>query len=346
MGLTDGGLATSMHELVRASALTNFGALVEELGGSPAALLRAVQLAGARPDDPDSFIPLPSLSELLELTARKLDRPDFGLLLASRQRVEILGPLALIARHSASALAAVHDLAYFMPSYAPALKFDLTDIGDGLSRYHLWIQIPMARSAQLLELGMGISYSNFKLVAGSDFRPVDVAFPHAAQADRAVYRAYFGCPVRLEADFCGFDLRTDELRRPRPNTDRELRRIIARYLEDTTSNTEDGLVPQVRLLISRMLPVGQASWQNVSTHLGYSGRTLQRRLAAEGTSFEALLDEVRRERAQHYLSNTTLSFGEIAAMLGYSQQSCFARSAKRWFGTSPREFRRSGAATA
>ncbi|BBY24621.1 AraC family transcriptional regulator [Mycobacterium stomatepiae] len=333
-----------MHELVRASALTNFEALVEELGGSPAALLRAVSLHDARPDDPDSFIPLPSLSELLELTARKLDRPDFGLLLASRQRVEILGPLALIARHSASALAAMHDLAYYMPSYAPALKIDLTDIGGGLSRYRLSIQLAMTRSAQILELGMGISYSNFKLLAGSDFRPVEVAFPHAAQAAPATYRAYFGCPVRLDADFCGLDLRTDDLRRPRPNTDRELRRIIARYLEDTTSDADEGLVPQVRLLISRMLPVGQATWINVSTHLGYSGRTLQRRLAAEGTSFEALLDEVRRERAQHYLSNTALSLGEIAATLGYSQQSCLARSVRRWFGTSPREFRRAGLA--
>jgi AraC-like DNA-binding protein len=333
-----------VHELVRASALTNFAGLVEELGGSPGALLQAVHLHHAPLDDPDSFIPLRSLSDLLEHTARELDRPDFGLMLAGRQRFEILGPLALIAHHSASALAAVHDLARYMPAYAPALKFGLTDIGRGLSRYHFSIQVPMGRSAQILELGVGLSYGNFRLVAGPDFHPIEVAFPHASQADSATYRAFFGCRVRWDADYCGFDVRTADLVHPRPHIDGELRRIIGRYLEDTTSDADAGLVPHVRWLILRMLPTGRATWSNVATHLGYSGRTLQRRLTAEGTSFEALLDEVRRERAQHYLSNTTLSFGEIALTLGYSQQSCLARSAKRWFGTSPREFRRAALA--
>jgi AraC-like DNA-binding protein len=329
-----------MHELVRASALTNFADLVEKLGGSPEALLRAVDLQDVPLYDPDAFIPLRGLSDVLELAAQELERPDFGLLLSSMQSMDILGPLALVARHSPSASAAIHDLARFIPAYAPAVTFDLEDLGGGISRYRFSIQVPMTRSTQILELGVGVSFANFKFLVGSNSRPVEVALPHPPAADRATYRAFFGCRVRWNAEYCGFDLRTADLERGRPNTDRELRRIITRYLEDTASTAEEGLAPQVRLLITKMLPTGHSTQANVSAYLGYHTRTVQRRLAAEGTSFEALLDDVRRERARHYLVNTTLPLGEIAAMLGYSQQSCLTRSTKRWFGASPREFRR------
>ena len=70
-----------------------------------------------------------------------------------------------------------------------------------------------------------------------------------------------------------------------------------------------------------------------------SERTLHRRLAAEGTSFQRLLDDTRRELAQHYLGQRNLSLADIAYLLGFSDQSSFFRAARRWFGSSPRDYR-------
>jgi len=66
---------------------------------------------------------------------------------------------------------------------------------------------------------------------------------------------------------------------------------------------------------------------------------LQRRLQAEGTSFQRLLDDTRRELAQQYLGQTDLSLADACYLLGFRDLSSFFRTSKRWFGTSPRQYR-------
>jgi AraC-like DNA-binding protein len=334
-----GARLTVVRELVRASALLNFAELVKELGGDPAPLLSAAHL---RPDllgNAEAHIPLRTVSGLLERAAAELSCPDFALRLSAMQQIDILGPIALIARHSPTAAAAIHGIAHYMPAYSPALKLDLADHRNGRSRFRFTVAAAMPANTQIQELGVGVSYGVFRLLVGPGFRPTEVAFAHAPVSAPVTYRAFFGCPVRFDAEYCGFDLASADLVRARPRSNRQIRSIVARYLENTTDLADRGLPAQVRDLVLRMLPAGQASWANVAAHLGVNGRTLQRWLAAEGTTFEALLDEVRRERAEHYLAHSRLSLGQIATMLGYSQQSCLSRSAVRWFGAAPRQVR-------
>ena len=96
---------------------------------------------------------------------------------------------------------------------------------------------------------------------------------------------------------------------------------------------------RVRAVIIRHLPDGEPRRPKIAAILGMSERTLQRRLAAEGISFQRLLDDTRRELAQHYLSQRNLSLADTAYLLGFSDQSSFFRAARRWFGTSPRDYR-------
>jgi AraC-like DNA-binding protein len=70
-----------------------------------------------------------------------------------------------------------------------------------------------------------------------------------------------------------------------------------------------------------------------------SQRTLQRRLEVEGTSFQRLVDDTRRELAQQYLGQTDVSLADATYLLGFGDQSSFFRACKRWFGTSPRRYR-------
>jgi AraC-like DNA-binding protein len=70
-----------------------------------------------------------------------------------------------------------------------------------------------------------------------------------------------------------------------------------------------------------------------------SPRTLQRRLASSGTSHRDLLDEIRRERARHLLSDRTLAIADVAGRLGFSETSAFFRAFRRWTGTSPQSYR-------
>jgi AraC-like DNA-binding protein len=71
-----------------------------------------------------------------------------------------------------------------------------------------------------------------------------------------------------------------------------------------------------------------------------SERTLQRRLAEEGTNFTRLVDDTRRLLAQQYLTRRDVSLKKMSFQLGFSDPSAFCRACKRWFGVSPKQLQR------
>jgi AraC-like DNA-binding protein len=87
------------------------------------------------------------------------------------------------------------------------------------------------------------------------------------------------------------------------------------------------------------LPDGEPRRTDIASILEMSERTLHRRLESEGTSFEHLLDDTRRELAQQYLGQSDMSLADAAYLLGFGDRSSFFRASKRWFGTSPRHYR-------
>ena len=78
----------------------------------------------------------------------------------------------------------------------------------------------------------------------------------------------------------------------------------------------------------------------IASSLGMTSRHLRRKLEAEGTSYQALLDGVRQSLARDYLNNSFLGVDDIAAALGFSDAPAFRHAFKRWTGTTPAEFRR------
>jgi AraC-like DNA-binding protein len=84
---------------------------------------------------------------------------------------------------------------------------------------------------------------------------------------------------------------------------------------------------------------GNCTHNGVASMLGMHPRALQRRLRAEGESFEAIKDSVRREIALRYLKQSSLPLIRVARLLGYSETSALSRSCYRWFSASPRQLR-------
>jgi AraC-like DNA-binding protein len=77
----------------------------------------------------------------------------------------------------------------------------------------------------------------------------------------------------------------------------------------------------------------------VAESLAVSKRTLQRRLTAEATSFQLLLNQTREGLALHYLSSSTLSNGEVSLLLGFDDANSFLRAFHQWTGVTPKSFR-------
>ncbi len=105
------------------------------------------------------------------------------------------------------------------------------------------------------------------------------------------------------------------------------RRLAALDVEHTPN--------RVRAEIMEQLPNGNLSDESVAEALHMTSRTLHRRLKEHDTSFRDVLGEVRRELAEQYIADPTLTLTEITFLLGFAEASSFSRAFRRWTGQSP-----------
>jgi AraC-like DNA-binding protein len=116
------------------------------------------------------------------------------------------------------------------------------------------------------------------------------------------------------------------------------------YIEDQSNAAlaalaaERGLIAQARIAIERALAEEAPTLETTAKALGMSARSLQRRLADEGSSFQELLDHVRQALARSHVDDGR-PLGEIAHALGYRELRPFLRAFKRWTGMTPTQFR-------
>ena len=119
----------------------------------------------------------------------------------------------------------------------------------------------------------------------------------------------------------------------------ELRRRLAALTAD--ASWED----RVHAALLTALPAGRSSLSDIIGDLKVSARSLQRRLAAENSSFTAVLDRTRERLAMHYLTSTALSDSEIGFLIGYEELTSFHRAFRSWTGNTPGAVRSGQAAT-
>jgi AraC-like DNA-binding protein len=102
---------------------------------------------------------------------------------------------------------------------------------------------------------------------------------------------------------------------------------------------QDNYAAQLKRLLVELLAAGEANADDACRALKLSRRTLQRRLRAEKTSFQKVLNEVRAVLAVNYLSDKRLKALEVAMLLGYSSISAFTTAFKSWYDMPPAEYR-------
>ncbi len=321
---------------VRGSSLQGFSELVEELGSDPWGLLGEAGIDPAAVGDGDSLIETRRVLVLMESAARATGAPEFGRRLALRQGIEILGALGIAARSSSTVGAALGAIDQHMASYSPELLARVDPRPEERLASFEWAlrtqhTLPHAQTA---ELGLGVSLRVFRALAGESFTPTAVLLRHGPVGDPAAYADYFGCPVRFNADDHGFLLRREVLDLP-VSDDVAVHQLALRYLAGHTIPVDPGDQTPVTTTIRRLLPTGGLSLEQVAVQLAVHPRSLQRQLAVQGTTYQQLVDDTRREEAVHLLRDTDLPLTHIAHLLGYTEQSVFSRSCTRWFGTSP-----------
>jgi len=102
---------------------------------------------------------------------------------------------------------------------------------------------------------------------------------------------------------------------------------------------QDDIAGELKRKLADLMASGEANADAACRALKLSRRTLQRRLKAEKTSFQKVLQEVRAVLAVSYLSDKRLKSLEIAMLLGYSNISTFTTAFKSWYNIPPAEYR-------
>ncbi|WP_244872594.1 MULTISPECIES: AraC family transcriptional regulator [unclassified Mycolicibacterium] len=327
---------------VRGTSLQGFLELVRELGEDPAPLLALSHIPIEAVGDQDSFINYRSVVTTLETAATMTATPDFGRQLALRQGLDILGPVGIAARTAATVGAAFEAIDQYMSVYSPALTATIdAQPAARHARFDWRLAVPRSIAhQQAAELALGVALRVFRLLTGPDFTPAAVHFRHEPLTSPQHYAEYFGCPVRFAQPDNGFRFPRSVLARPLA-ADAAVHDVVRDYLNTIAVPADSQVAEPVRLLIRRMLPTGGLTLDLVAQHLAVHPRTLQRQLETQATSFAALVDQVRREEADRYLRSTDIPLGQLAGLLGYSEQSVLSRSSQRWFGTSASAYRRS-----
>ena len=161
-------------------------------------------------------------------------------------------------------------------------------------------------------------------------------FPHAKPWDVNPYQRLFRAPLRFDSEFCALRFPVHWLDRPVRDADPAQLRIA-----DTEARAEGhgDLLQQVYRALRILLLHGQSSGDEVAQMLAMHRRTLNRRLRAQGATFQLVLDRVRFDVARQLLADTQVAIDDVAAALGYASISPFMRSFRRWSGTTPGQWR-------
>jgi AraC-like DNA-binding protein len=327
--------------MVQAQSLRGYPELVTDLGGNPSRLLRKAGIEPAAINRLTAFISFESLIDLLERSADDLGCADFGLRLAERQDIGVLGTLAVAMRYSTTVGEAMRCCSKYLHVYNGAIAFTIsTGERRGQARLVFKILVEHApRWTQTAEHGIGLAWRIMTLLSEGRCHLQEVWFPHAAAATEATYRSRFDAPLTFRADRLGLAYARRDLDLPISEENRELHDLATGYLDAQLPRGRTQLTVQVRKAIETLLGTGTCSYRQVANALYMHPRTLQRRLQEEGTTFEAIKDNVRRDLAQQYLSQQDVPLTQVTALLDYSEQSALGRSCRRWFNAPPRSVR-------
>ena len=309
----------------------NVEAVLDEVGLN----LRAVNREGGR-------IPWEAQAKLMDIAARELADDCYGLHLASKVDVRDVGVIAYIGVASRTFGDALANLARYVQVFNEALRFDLST-EDGATIIGITAADPsLLHYRQQMEFGIGLLLNAYRFFTKQQVTPLEVRFVHGRRDGVREVSRYFGCKVSYLRNRHQLVLKASDMAIPIPTADHRLLKILRAYGDSILKQhgtREAGLLRKVEHQIMELLPKGAAKAKVIAAELGVSERTLTRQLAALGTSFNEVLDRLRKQTALKYVREADISLTEISFLLGYANQPAFNLAFKRWTGKAPSALR-------
>ena len=322
--------------LIRSSLLSEFPELVRDLGGPLGEILEEAELSLEQIEQPTLLIPFEKQVRLLQVAARRCHFEQFGLELAKRQDMAVFGALSVLIMNSNSVQQALQLFTRYLHYSVQAVELDIREQND---LAYFIVDTPYtvaAASDQFWDHGVALSYNVIHMLCGQDWSPRSIYLSRPEPEQPGNYSRYFRAPVAFGSEFSGLVFERKVLQQAVSSDISSVPHQLQEYLR---KSFRGNFLEQVRHVINSLLPTRNCTAKTVAECMGYSLRTLQRKLQAENTSFQAQLDQVRRELAISCLEQPRYRLTDIGELLGFAELSVFSRTFKRWFGVTPSQWR-------
>lgn len=304
------------------------------------ARMRAVSIDPGALRCPEMTVDFGALCALLGDCAQAWNMPDLGLRMARRQGIEVLGPVALIARMERSVRSAVKAINSNLVIHSNVVSVFLEEAPDSdAASIIIDLRSDAPNSRESVELILAQAKMVLEAIAETNVPLLEASFRHGRAASAKAVSAYFECPILYGADRNAISFGKAVLDRPLQRRDLAFHGLITRYLATARAEVVENLLEDVRSEVARQMELGICSLENVARSLRLSPRSLQRRLKDHGTAFGDVVGAWRRARALLLVTHTHLPLSKIAEMVGHSEQSTFSRAFRRWFGETPLQCR-------
>jgi AraC-like DNA-binding protein len=314
---------------------------VKTAGIDPGPLLKKAGITQQQIDDPCIRIAVHDQIRFLNLAATALQDEFLGFHLAMPYELREIGLIYYVAASSETLGGALEQASRYSSIVNEGVSLKYRN-GTDVAITFQYVGVSRHLDLHQIEFFATTIVRICRQLTGQRIIRARVRLTHRRDATAPELAEFFGEDVEFGAalDEITFPPSTGQL--PVVSADPYLNKLLTKYCEEALaqrpanfgsfrSAVENAIVP--------LLPHGKARAAEAARRLGVSQRTFARRLSLEGATFSEVLDRLRSNLAERYLSDETLSISQVAWLLGYQEVSAFTHAFKRWTGKTPRQAR-------
>ncbi len=305
------------------------------------AILSATGVEPSIFSDIDAYVTQVQHRNIWQEITQRSGQPDIGLKLADFAHTGTFDLLGYIMQSSLNLGESITRMIQYARLLNEGVEFQLKTQGQVVQITHSIPTDPLPLSASSQWVLANVLQRTQEMI-GLNWTPISVGFHHPLPKDLTVYRQKFPCLLEFNQPVDFIQMKRELLQAPMLQAEPGLCAILERYGEDLLKRSPpvSTFLDSVKRVIIEELRKGNVGSQMVSTRLGVAPRTLQRQLREVGTSYQKVLDQIRRELSVYYLRNSDMAIYEVGFLLGFLETSSFNRAFKRWYNLSPSDFRR------
>jgi AraC-like DNA-binding protein len=305
-------------------------------------LFRSAGLDPERMEDPNARYPIAEMQQLWALAIAATGDECFGLEVAQAWHPTTFHALGYSALASETLREALSRAVRYSQVVTTGARLELQQNGEEV----MLKMIGSLPEERLVPASIDAGIASLVILCregrGGQIDPVRVRLTRAASVCAERLQAFFGCPIVFGATENAIVFRAADLDAHLLTSNPALLRVNEHLLTEYMARLDRSQITvQVQAKLIQVLPTGKLSEASMARALNLSLRSLQRKLNERGVTFRKVLEDTRRQLAQQYLQDSTLSVSEIAYLLGFAEVSSFSRAFKRWTGHAPRALARS-----